>query len=240
MYKTSAPGAPYDPFSYSLYLNGSPVASFTDLQYNDLIHTFPSLPAGENTIMLVGMSNKTCPDTMRYTINVKRPCVPGTVVCESCNTFRPEPGERYWVSAWVKETHPSQVKTYDNTYLQLDFTGSSSSSVQFHPSGDLVEGWQRIVGSFTIPAGTQEMDINLMNEGTDAYFDDIRIHPFNAGMKSYVYDPSTFWLTAELDDNNYATFYEYDKEGQLIRIKKETARGIMTIQESRSSNPKRQ
>ena len=57
-------------------------------------------------------------------------------------------------------------------------------------------------------------------------------------MKSYVYDPITLWLTAELDDNNYATFYEYDQEGQLIRIKKETARGIMTIQESRSSNPK--
>ena len=57
-------------------------------------------------------------------------------------------------------------------------------------------------------------------------------------MKSYVNDPETFWLTAELDDNNYATFYEYDKEGKLIRIKKETSRGIVTIKENRSSNPK--
>ena len=82
----------------------------------------------------------------------------------------------------------------------------------------------------------------MVNESSSiaAYFDDVRIHPFNASMKSYVYDPETLWLTAELDDNNYATFYEYDKEGQLIRIKKETARGIMTIQESRSSNPKKE
>ncbi|NRA12676.1 MAG: hypothetical protein HRT57_12035, partial [Crocinitomicaceae bacterium] len=107
-------------------------------------------------------------------------------------------------------------------------------------TGEIIEGWQRIVGSFEIPLNTTDLNIHLKNDhqSIDAFFDDIRIHPFNASMKSYVYDPETYWLTAELDDNNYATFYEYDKEGQLIRIKKETARGIMTIQESRSSNPK--
>lgn len=242
MYKTSAPDAPYDPFSYSLFLNGSSVAYATDLEYNDLIYTFPSLPAGNNTIQLIGLSNKTCPDTASYTLNVPSPCTPAKEPCESCNTFRPEPGERYWVSAWVKEIHPAQVKTYESAYLQFDFTGSGAPSGQFYPSGDIIEGWQRIVGSFTIPANTSELGIKLRNgnASVSAYFDDIRIHPFNASMKSYVYDPATFWLTAELDDNNYATFYEYDKEGQLIRIKKETARGIMTIQESRSSAPKRE
>ena len=109
-----------------------------------------------------------------------------------------------------------------------------------YPSGDLVEGWQRIVGKFTVPANTTDLKIHLVNNrpSGDVYFDDVRVHPFNASMKSYVYDPETLWLTAELDDNNYATFYEYDGEGQLVRMKKETARGIMTIQESRSSNPK--
>jgi hypothetical protein len=91
-----------------------------------------------------------------------------------------------------------------------------------------------------MPAGTTELKIELVNndEMVDVYFDDIRIHPFNASMKSYVYDASTLLLSAELDDNNFATIYEYDNEGQLIRIKKETERGIMTIQESRSNNPK--
>jgi hypothetical protein len=40
---------------------------------------------------------------------------------------------------------------------------------------------------------------------------------------------------AELDENNYATMYEYDDDGTLIRLKKETERGIKTITETRSA-----
>lgn len=148
----------------------------------------------------------------------------------------------YWISAWVMEEHLTQQKTYENTFIEIEFLGGGNivPPYQFYPTGDLVEGWQRIVGKFSIPTGALKMNIHLASASDEgnivSYFDDVRIHPFNASMKSYVYDPETFWLTAELDDNNYATFYEYDNEGQLIRIKKETARGIMTIQESRSSN----
>lgn len=157
-----------------------------------------------------------------------------------CENFAPEDNKSYWVSAWVKEDVSIQVKTYSNTLIEVEFLGSNPNTFQFHPTGDIIEGWQRIVGKFVVPAGSSEMKLHLVNSdvSVDAYFDDVRIHPFNASMKSYVYDPETLWLTAELDDNNFATFYEYDKEGQLIRIKKETARGVMTIQESRSSNPK--
>ena len=121
----------------------------------------------------------------------------------------------------------------------------SSTDFTFYTSGEIIDGWQRIVGDFVVPQGAQKIILKLYNttnnsgSGVPQYFDDIRIHPFNANMKSYVYDPLTLLLSAELDDNNYATFYEYDKEGQLIRIKKETERGIMTIQESRSNNPKK-
>lgn len=58
-------------------------------------------------------------------------------------------------------------------------------------------------------------------------------------MKSYVYDPISLKITAVLDENNYATFYEYDQEGTLIRTKKETERGIVTISENRQSNQKK-
>jgi hypothetical protein len=50
-----------------------------------------------------------------------------------------------------------------------------------------------------------------------------------------VYSPVNLRLMAELDENNYATFYEYDDEGTLIRLKKETERGIKTIKETRSA-----
>lgn len=159
---------------------------------------------------------------------------------ECCSNFAPIVNEEYWLAAWVQEEVSPAVKTYSNSYVELEFVGSSAPNLLLYPSGDLVEGWQRIVGKFTIPANTTDLKIHLVNDrpSGDVYFDDVRVHPFNASMKSYVYDPETLWLTAELDDNNYATFYEYDGEGQLVRMKKETARGIMTIQESRSSNPK--
>ena len=161
-----------------------------------------------------------------------------------CINFAPTEEKRYWLSAWVKEDRiqGDSYIDYKNGYIKLNFIGSTGSSdVSFYASGEIIEGWQRIVGEFTVPNSINDIKIDLINKDAqvDIYFDDIRIHPFNASMKSYVYDPVTLLLSAELDDNNFATIYEYDQEGQLIRIKKETQRGIMTIQESRSSNPKR-
>jgi hypothetical protein len=72
------------------------------------------------------------------------------------------------------------------------------------------------------------------SSSTAVNFDDIRFEPFNSSMKSFVYDPATLRLMAELDENNYATFYEYDDDGTLSRVKKETQRGIQTIKETRS------
>jgi hypothetical protein len=37
-------------------------------------------------------------------------------------------------------------------------------------------------------------------------------------------------LKATLDQNNYATFFQYDDEGNLFSIKKETVEGVKTIQ----------
>ena len=54
-------------------------------------------------------------------------------------------------------------------------------------------------------------------------------------MKSFVYDALSLRMMAELDENNYATFFEYDDDGTLTRVKKETERGIKTIKETRSA-----
>ncbi|WP_157454289.1 hypothetical protein [Crocinitomix catalasitica] len=174
--------------------------------------------------------------------------------CDSCNSFRPDIGKRYWMSAWV-HVDEGQVKTFnpenyasgedidplevEDAYVEFYFVGPNTSTY-FFPTGDIIDGWQRIVGEFTIPDMTTDFEVKFGADETDTtYFDDIRIHPFNGSMKSYVYDKETFWLLSELDDNNYATFYEYDQEGGLIRIKKETSKGIVTIQETRSGTIKK-
>jgi len=230
---------------YELLINGASYGTFDDPAYNQILFNMPSPTAGTYEIQLMGTASKECKDALFQTIAIAPlpPVTPDPEACLNCNTFAPQPGQRYWITAWVKEKQPQAVKTYQNSSIQLEFIGSTTSTVSFQPAGELVEGWQRIAGAFTIPAGTLDMNIHLVNTQSasiDNYFDDIRLHPFNGSMKSYVYDPVTLWLTAELDDNNYATFYEYDQEGQLVRIKKETERGVMTIQESRSSNPKKE
>ena len=145
---------------------------------------------------------------MLFTIIIK-----GQTTCEN-NSFLLEPGETYVISAWAKQETTAQLKSYPDP--QISFTiiaGSQESAVVFLTSGPIIEGWQRIEGSFKLPSDISLFELNLHSGSTACYYDDIRISPFNSNLKSFVYDPETQRLTAELDENNYATFYEYDKEG---------------------------
>jgi PA14 domain len=149
--------------------------------------------------------------------------------------FSPVAGTQMLVGAWVKESQPCYTGSYANVGIDVVFAGTTVS-YKLRPTGNIIEGWQRIEGFITIPANATSMNVGLRSLGnTDVYFDDIRVHPFNANMKSFVYNPSNLRLMSELDENNYASFYEYDDDGTLIRVKKETERGIKTIQETRSA-----
>lgn len=161
--------------------------------------------------------------------------------CNDCDSrFAPKPGERYVVGGWVSA--PTNT-SFGNVGIKLSFTsmvGNELDDLVFTPSGEIIDGWQRISGVLTIPKDAEKMKITLINEtgSDDVYYDDIRFQPFNSSIKSYVYDPVTMRLVAELDDENYATIYEYDEEGALVRVKKETERGIMTLREARQSSRK--
>lgn len=159
---------------------------------------------------------------------------------QECGSFQPEAG-KYYVSGWVKETNAdnAQVQTYDKSFIRVSFTGDTTVFT-FSPVGRIIDGWQRIIGQFEVKNEATAINIELLsvNLGEFSYFDDIRVVPFNGNLKSFVYDPETQRLVAELDENNFATFYEYDKEGGLIRVKKETIEGVQTIQETRSGNSK--
>jgi len=152
------------------------------------------------------------------------------------------PGKRMQFSAWVQENCDSVVcykPFYLKNHVELRFPGSGTQPVIIRPIGNIIEGWQKVEAEFTVPANATTANLVLSNDGSQKiYFDDIRIHPFNANMKSYVYDARSLRLSAELDENNYASFYEYDEEGQLVRVKKETIQGIKTIKETRSARQK--
>lgn len=150
-----------------------------------------------------------------------------------------EVGKKYYFSAWVKAQCSNACVSYTNVDAGIRQVGSSVRFATFNPSGPVIEGWQKIEGEFTVPGSATGLQVLLYNNsGGDAYFDDIRIHPFNASMKAYVYDPISLRLKAELNDNNFSTLYEYDAEGVLTRTKVETERGIQTVRETRSTQQK--
>lgn len=159
-------------------------------------------------------------------------------------TFALEKGKRMYFSAWVNEncgtsTQPCNATTYTQSGIKIDFSNGSGNDITFTPKGPIIEGWQRMEGEFTVPDDSDNFSLVFNNgKGSPIYFDDIRIHPFNASMATYVYDPITLRLAAELDANNYAKLYEYDPEGTLIRTKVETKEGIKTVVETRSAKQK--
>lgn len=169
--------------------------------------------------------------------------------CVDCTSFNLLLGEKYVISGWVKESNlngdtNNNIFQYQNSAIDVSFydvNGTQINSTQsFIPIGEIIDGWQLIKGEFIVPTNVDDMKIELVNNNIslNSFFDDIRVHPFKANLKSFVYDQATQKLMAELDENNYATFYQYDKEGGLVRVKKETEKGVYTIQETRSGNKK--
>lgn len=161
-------------------------------------------------------------------------------------TFTPERELTYTISGWIMESDSGITEypsNYDDGYVSVK-SDSTSFIHKFYPKGPIIDGWQRFSGEFSIPADSGATALIIEAHGGPiskggVFYDDVRIQPYNSSMKSYVYDPLTLRMTAELDANNFATFYEYDQEGRLLRIKKETEHGVVTLQESRYGTPKK-
>lgn len=144
-------------------------------------------------------------------------------------------GKEYVIEAWVSLENPNQFTTFEDD-VSIRFNNTSAIG---RPEGNIIDGWQKI----RFETGVLKNDLNTFTldipgsglNGVDLFVDDIRISPKKSSIQSYVYDKTTYKLKASLDQNNYATFYKYDEEGNLIQIQKETERGIKTIQESEIS-----
>lgn len=145
--------------------------------------------------------------------------------------FECQPGQEYFFSVWARSDNGGTPAVIINTGTPVTFTPDMSKSA--------IDGWRKIDARFVAPAsGTFTITLSCQTTG-QANFDDIRIQPFKSAMTSYVYDSQTHWLLAELDNRNFATFYNYDEEGALVQVKQETEKGIFTVQTSRG-NIKRQ
>lgn len=212
------------------------------------------VPSGNVALVTNTLFNTDC-ETYNETREAERKSAESssTYIAEPCDCmgqFSPVIGKEYVISAWAKQydsaTQPDYVSaaSYNDPEIQVLFLDNNNQavapSVTFTTSSTerIVEGWQRINGTFTVPANTVNISVVLKNTSSaleDVFYDDIRIHPSAGNMVTYVYDRTSLRLLAELDDNNFATLYIYDGEGKLTQMKKETAEGIKTVTEERSN-----
>lgn len=165
--------------------------------------------------------------------------------------------QKFVTSVWVRELEPWQVASQSlgqvilTSPVKNDYGSNASINVSLSNNpgvslisgtvkkSGIINGWQKLEYEFTVPAnqaaGTS-INIDLCNASfTRSYlFDDFRVHPFNASMKTMVYDSFTLRLMAEQDERNFSTYYEYDAEGVAVRSNKETENGIYTLKETRN------
>lgn len=166
-----------------------------------------------------------------------------TMDCNGClPSFMPLANEWYIVSGWVKQEGAALddvnygEPSPSSPHLRVE-APEGTMVEDAYPTSDVpvIEGWQLIEKKFQMPAGATTFAVRLLVGAGTALFDDVRIFPADGSMKSYVYDAENLRFVAELDERHFATFYEYDNEGKVVRVKKETERGIMTIQETRQN-----
>jgi hypothetical protein len=139
------------------------------------------------------------------------------------------PGKKYLISYWQQ----TDQNTANLTSFGMMALGISGTTVLAYPKTPVIDGWMLYEREFTVPANLNGSTVELRLG--QSVLDDIRIVPFDANMKSYVYHPVNRKLVASLDENHMASFFEYDAEGKLVRIKKETEKGILTLKESRGA-----
>lgn len=151
----------------------------------------------------------------------------------------------YMISAWVSVNNPNVTvpKLADNLGIDVVFKdkdGNTISTTSFAPSGKIIEGWQQVKGVFVCPASNAIVELKFRQGSTGtAWYDDLRLHPEDGNMKSYVYDLKDYRLRAVLDEENFASLYHYDQEGNLYLVEKETEDGIKTISENVSYHVER-
>ncbi|MCX6232765.1 MAG: hypothetical protein NTZ33_14600 [Bacteroidetes bacterium] len=148
--------------------------------------------------------------------------------------FSPDSSKDYIISYWI---HAENSIASKSSALLVPSIIGIDITMNLLSVGKPIEGWQRIEGIIhfgSLSMGNFTLSF-IRNTNKTVYMDDLRILPFNSSMKAYVYDDVTKRLMAELDENNYASFYEYDEDGSLVRVKKESEKGVFTIKEVRKN-----
>lgn len=193
-----------------------------------------NLTPGTSNLVLTKDANHTGFFSMKSTDAATFNYTVGNNLSDKLGAFKLAPGKKHLVQLWARNVSGS---TTAPTGIQLQ-TGTATPVAMVAKTGN-IDGWYQFELTLDLTSTTAGTNVSLKIPA-NMYIDDIRLLPVDANMKSFVYDPISFKLVAQLDENHFATFFEYDQEGLLVRTKKETTKGIVTISESRRANSKQQ
>lgn len=151
-----------------------------------------------------------------------------------------EVGRTYVAKVWVHRLSPPTAA------LSLQINGTTTGAytdtktvMRNNPANVTVGDWVLMSVELEVPANfntgtTHNLLLSLSNNGSagKAYFDDLAFHPKDAVMTGNVYNEKTGALVAQLDNDNFATFYTYDNAMRLTSASKEYSGGIRKVTES--------
>ncbi len=67
-----------------------------------------------------------------------------------------------------------------------------------------------------------------MTKSGSTLIDEVRLHPIDAQMTTYTYDPLVGMTSATAPPNNVTTYYDYDDFGRLKLVKDEEENTLKT------------
>ncbi len=132
------------------------------------------------------------------------------------------------VRLWVKSVSGAvnvQIGSIEKTPAQIGRSGDwRLVEAKFSPS------------DFSGLSATEALSVRPTGS-TPVWVDDVRMVPFSSKSTCYAYDRSSLRLIAQFDESHFATIYQYDGQGRLTRLVKETERGIKTVKDGSYHQP---
>lgn len=129
-------------------------------------------------------------------------------------------GRAYRISVWVHSSSPSTAKLQ----FQLNAAATPVSVSKNSSTGIQIGDWIQlnldveIPDNYTSPADDDYTVISMVGgtSGT-SYFDDFSFRCADCSLSANIVDRETGFVTSSINNNNFASFYEYDNGGRLLR-----------------------
>ena len=159
-----------------------------------------------------------------------------------------EENKTYLLKYWVYHDDGVGITFIQDLNLEFRSNGNPINSPDIQTSSVGYEkvrvgNWDLITHEITTTVPTypnlfSNVEIKLITQSPDYSFDDLLFIPIEASSKCISYNCENDRVEAEFDSEHFATFFDYDHEGRLIRKRKETYRGVKNIAETFYNTPK--